>query len=108
MAVQCLCLWKESNKQVNSLSQEDVQRLLRSKMDYNSQIIMSASEQIMKATQLLQEATKIQSMERMHNALKEIVDSSVSCRSRLQFMRGSWSIYKDLNEAMESSNERRC
>ena len=93
---------------MNSLSQEDVQRLLRSKMDYNSEIIMSASEQIMKATKLLQEATKIQSMERMHNALKEIVDASVSCRSRLQFMRGVWSYYKDANEAMESSNERRC
>jgi hypothetical protein len=92
---------------VNSISQEDVQRLLRAKMDYNSQIIMSASEQIMKATKLLQDATKIQSMERMHNALKEIVDSSVSCRSRLQFMRGVWSYYKDANETMES-NERRC
>jgi hypothetical protein len=92
---------------VNSISQEDVQRLLRAKMDYNSQIIMSASEQIMKATKLLQDATKIQSMEGMHNALKEIVDSSVSCRSRLQFMRGVWSYYKDAIETMEA-NERRC
>jgi len=92
---------------VNSVSQEEVQRLLRTKMDYNSQIIMSASEQIMKATQLLQNATRIQSMEGMHNALKEIVDSSVSCRSRLQFMRGVWSYYKDAIETMEA-NERRC
>lgn len=108
MVVQCLCLWQESSKQVNSISKEDAQRLLRTKMDYNSEIIMSASEQIMKATQSLQEATRIQSMERMHNALKEIVDSSVSCRSRLQFMRGVWSYYKDANETMEASNERRC
>lgn len=93
---------------MNSISQEEVQRLLRTKMDYNSQIIMSASDQIMKATQVLQNATRIQSMEGMHNALKEIVDSSVSCRSRLQFMRGVWSYYKDANETMESSNERRC
>ena len=92
---------------MNSVSQEEVQRLLRTKMDYNSQIIMSASEQIMKATKLLQDATKIQSMEGMHNALKEIVDSSVSCRSRLQFMRGVWSYYKDAIETMEA-NERRC
>ncbi len=92
---------------MNSVSQEEVQRLLRTKMDYNSQIIMSASEQIMKATQLLQNATRIQSMEGMHNALKEIVDSSVSCRSRLQFMRGVWSYYKDAIETMEA-NERRC
>jgi hypothetical protein len=92
---------------VNSVSQEEVQRLLRTKMDYNSQIIMSASEQIMKATQVLQNATRIQSMEGMHNALKEIVDSSVSCRSRLQFMRGVWSYYKDAVETMEA-NERRC
>ncbi len=92
---------------MNSVSQEEVQRLLRTKMDYNSQIIMSASEQIMKATQVLQNATRIQSMEGMHNALKEIVDSSVSCRSRLQFMRGVWSYYKDAVETMEA-NERRC
>ena len=93
---------------MNSISKEEVQRLLRTKMDYNSQIIMSASDQILKATHVLQNATRIQSMEGMHNALKEIVDSSVSCRSRLQFMRGVWSYYKDANETMESSNERRC
>ena len=92
---------------MNSISKEEVQRLLRTKMDYNSQIIMSASDQILKATHVLQNATRIQSMEGMHNALKEIVDSSVSCRSRLQFMRGVWSYYKDAIETMEA-NERRC
>jgi hypothetical protein len=76
-------------------------------MDYNSQIIMSASEQIIKATQALQEATKVQSMEQMNKALKEIVDSSVSCRSRLQFMRGVWSYYKDVNESIESIEQRK-
>lgn len=89
------------------VAKEDVQRLMRTKMDYNSQIILSASEQIHKATQALQEATRIQSMDKMNNALKEIVDASVSCRSRLQFMRGVWSYYKDVAETMEANNERR-
>lgn len=92
---------------MSTITQDEVQRLLRTKMDYNSQIIMSASEQIIKATQALQEATKVQSMEQMNKALKEIVDSSVSCRSRLQFMRGVWSYYKDVNESIESIEQRK-
>lgn len=91
---------------MSTISKDDVQRMLRTKMDYNSQIIMSASEQIIKATQALQDATRIQSMDRMNASLKEIVDASVSCRSRLQFMRGVWSYYKDINESIESNRER--
>jgi hypothetical protein len=91
----------------SAISKDEVQRLLRTKMDYNSQIIMSASEQIVKATVALQEATRVQSMDKMNTALKEIVDASVSCRSRLQFMRGVWSYYKDLNETIEASEARR-
>lgn len=89
-----------------SISKDEVQRLLRTKMDYNAQIIVSASEQIIKATMRLQEATKIQSMDGMNSALKEIVDASVSCRSRLQFMRGCWSYYKDMVETIDSTAER--
>lgn len=89
----------------NVILKDDVQRLLRIKMDYNSQIIMSASDQIIKATIALQEATRIQSMDKMNSALKEIVDASVSCRSRLQFMRGVWSYYKDVTETIDSNME---
>ena len=92
---------------MSTISKEEVQRLLRTKMDYNSQIILSASDQIIKATMALQEATRIQSMDKMNTALKEIVDASVSCRSRLQFMRGVWSYYKDIAETIDSNNPRR-
>jgi len=91
----------------NAILKDEVQRLMRTKMDYNSQIIRSASEQIIKATIALQEATKIQSMDKMNTALKEIVDASVSCRSRLQFMRGVWSYYKDIAETIDANNARR-
>ena len=91
----------------NAILKEEVQRLLRTKMDYNSEIILSASEQIIKATIALQEATRIQSMDKMNTALKEIVDASVSCRSRLQFMRGVWSYYKDIAETIDANNARR-
>lgn len=89
-----------------SISKDEVQRLLRTKMDYNAQIIVSASDQIIKATMRLQEATKIQSMDAMNSALKEIVDASVSCRSRLQFMRGCWSYYKDISETIDANSDR--
>ena len=88
-----------------TITQPEVHRLMRVKMDYNSQIIVSASDQIIKATHRLQEATKSQSMDQMNAALKEIVDASVSCRSRLQFMRGCWSYYKDLCEAIDKAAE---
>lgn len=84
-----------------------VQRSMRDKMDYNSAIIMSASKQITLAVERLQDATKVQSMDAMNIALKEIVDASVSCRSRLQFMRGVWSYYKDLMDKMEVEDEGR-
>jgi hypothetical protein len=87
------------------INQQDVHRLMRAKMDYNSQIIVSASEQIVKATARLQDATKTQSMDQMNVALKEIVDASVSCRSRLQFMRGCWSYYKDMMEAIDRKTD---
>jgi hypothetical protein len=88
-----------------AITQPEVHRLMRAKMDYNSQIIVSASEQIIKATTRLQEATKTQSMDQMNAALKEIVDASVSCRSRLQFMRGCWSYYKDMMESLDRQSD---
>jgi len=85
------------------ITDDDLFKLTKGKLDYNSQIIMSAIEKMEADIKELKSATQIQSMDKMNLHLKSIVDSSVGCRSRLQFMRGVWSYYKDLKPRISKS-----
>lgn len=78
------------------ITDDDLFKLTKGKLDYNAQIIMSTIDKMETEIKELKTATQIQSMDKMNLHLKAIVDSSVGCRSRLQFMRGVWSYYKDL------------
>jgi hypothetical protein len=78
------------------ITDDDLFKLTKGKLDYNAQIIMSTIDKMEAEIKELKTATQIQSMDKMNLHLKAIVDSSVGCRSRLQFMRGVWSYYKDL------------
>lgn len=78
------------------ITDDDLFKTTKGKLDYNAQIIMSTIDKMEAEIKELKSATQIQSMDKMNMHLKAIVDSSVGCRSRLQFMRGVWSLYKDL------------
>lgn len=74
----------------------EIDRVVRAKMDYNSNIILENLNIIEESIKTLRTATKEMSMDQMNVSLRAIVDSAIGCRSRLQFMRGCWAMYKDL------------
>ena len=71
-------------------------QIYRGKMDYNCDLMLEGSKTIAAATERLQAAIHSGVMDDMNSELKLIVDAAIGCRSRLQFMRGVWSVIKDL------------
>ena len=76
----------------------------RAKLNYNNTIIAENMKTIDAAMIRLRKALPNTDMEEMHVAMAEIQNSIVACRSRLQYMRGVWSMYKDAAEQVAAAN----
>ncbi len=73
----------------------ELKRVARAKLDHNNRIIDDNVKLIEAALIRLRPAIASTDMDSMDEELSKIVGSVIGCRSRIQYMRGVWSMYKD-------------
>lgn len=81
---------------MSDVTQAEITRVVRSKMKDNAAIITANAHAIQASSGELIAACKGTSMEEMAEALRKIVEAAIGCRARLQYMRGCWSVLKEL------------
>lgn len=81
----------------------DVQAAVRSRMDYNLKEMKMRIPVMRDYLNRFEEAVENKSMDDMQTSLADLTGVAITCRGRLQFMRGVWRILMDVRgeDAME-------
>lgn len=87
---------------MSSKSEARIGGLAAEKMNANGAIILENVDKIEVAIRDLRAAASAGHMDDMSDALRTIVDCAIGCRSRLQFMRGVWALYRDYRGGKEA------
>jgi hypothetical protein len=75
----------------------EARTIYKAKMTYNLNMMRNSAASIRENLGLLEKAIDAECMDDMHVNLKRIVDDSVGCRARLQYMRGVYSTCSDMS-----------